>query len=213
MMKRLELFLIRSIYCISGKLTVTLPRGAIRWGGRMGAVLNMPYSAAAVGNEFLALGRQESIPIDQMKLQKLIFYAHAWYLAGKDEPLIEDEIEAWPWGPVVRSVYTQTVGCGRGPVSADLTAFEKTGNSILDWTIRVPRIDSEEDKNYIKAVWDIHKAFTGIQLSNSTHAPGEPWTVVKQQYGNLDSKPPIPSDLIKAIFKKKIENANNSSAA
>jgi hypothetical protein len=28
-----------------------------------------------------------------------------------------------------------------------------------------------------------------IQLSNATHAPGEPWTLVKQAYPNLDHKP------------------------
>ena len=63
-------------------------------------------SAAAVANEFLALGEKEPRfpPIDQLKLQKLLFYAHAWHLAIKKAPLFDEDFEAWPWGPVVRDI-------------------------------------------------------------------------------------------------------------
>jgi len=172
----------------------------------------VPYSAAAVGNHILALGRQESIPIDQMKLQKLLFYTQAWHLAEKDAPLIEEEIEAWPWGPVVRSIYYQTAGSGRDPISQEFTSVVKAGDGPLSWRLRIPRVEVPEDAEYIKQVWDIHKSFTGIQLSNSTHAPGEPWTIVKDQYGTLETKPPIPNDLIKAVFRQKLENAANTAA-
>lgn len=51
-------------------------------------------------------------------------------------------------------------------------------------------------------------------MSNATHAPGEPWTVVKEAFGNLDGKPKIENDLIRDIFKAKLaENAANTSAA
>lgn len=39
------------------------------------------------------------------KLQKLVYYAQAWSLVWDEEPLFDDEIQAWANGPVVRSLY------------------------------------------------------------------------------------------------------------
>lgn len=171
-------------------------------------------TVAAVANEFLALGRAEpNVPkIDQMKLQKLLYYAHAWHLAMTNrKPLFEDDFEAWPWGPVVRDVYTQTVGYGRGPVENPISELGTAGGSF---SFVAPEGVSEELKPFIRSVWEIHKKYTGVQLSNATHAPGEPWTIVKEQYGTLDSKPKIPNDLIAAVFENKMkQNAAANTAA
>lgn len=43
--------------------------------------------------------------ITNLKLQKLIYYAQAWYLALYDEPLFDDRLEAWISGPVQPEVY------------------------------------------------------------------------------------------------------------
>lgn len=161
-------------------------------------------TVAAVANEFLALGRDEpnTPKIDQMKLQKLLFYAHAWYLAmANRRPLFEDDFEAWAWGPVVRDVYTQTVGYGRGPVEGRISEFASVGDGF---SFVAPDGVAEDLKPFIRSVWDTHKNYTGIQLSNATHAPGEPWTIIKEQYGSLDSKPKIPNDLIAAVYEQKL---------
>ena len=168
---------------------------------------------AAVANEFLQLQRVDPgyPPIDQMKLQKLIFYAHAWYLAMHDrQPLFDDDFEAWPWGPVVRDAYLQTLEYGRSPVTAPLSELEASGGSA-DFT--TPLGVSEGLKPFIRSVWDVHKAYSGIQLSNSTHAPGEPWSVMKERYGSLDGKPKIPNSLIAEIFEAKLRNVQANSAS
>jgi uncharacterized phage-associated protein len=76
-------------------------------------------------------------------------------------------------------------------------------------------VDDQSVMDYLRRVWDIYKGYSGVQLSNSTHAPGEPWTIVRDQYGSLDSKPKIPNELIYEVFKKKVDDsaaARNSSA-
>lgn len=159
--------------------------------------------AAAVANEFLELSRQEvsSGPIDQMKLQKLVFYAHAWWLAYKDEGLIPEDIEAWPWGPVVRDIYSQTAKFGRQAVVGSLRVLDENGEWIT------PKLKDVDQKKHVKSVWDTHKSFSGIQLSNATHMQGEPWTVVNAKYsGDLATKPVIPNELIKNIFHKKVSD-------
>lgn len=165
-------------------------------------------SAAAVANMFLSMGERDGVPISQMKLQKLLFYAHSWHLAIKNEPLFDEDFEAWPWGPVVRDVYNQTRRFGSGPVLDRLSHLERTGTNVLDWRFAPPPpISDRATRDFLEDVWRSHKDFSAIQLSNSTHADGEPWTIVKQRYGSLDGKPTIPNDLIASVFKAKLESA------
>ncbi|AZZ49577.1 Panacea domain-containing protein [Rathayibacter rathayi] len=41
---------------------------------------------------------------DSMKIQKLVYFAQAWHLAWTGRPIFDEDFEAWPKGPVVRSV-------------------------------------------------------------------------------------------------------------
>ncbi|GAN72101.1 hypothetical protein ASY01nite_13870 [Acetobacter syzygii] len=52
-----------------------------------------------------AVDRQSGEAITHLKLQKLIYYAQAWYLALENKALFPDKLEAWAHGPVCRSVY------------------------------------------------------------------------------------------------------------
>lgn len=162
-------------------------------------------TAAAVANEFLDLWKADDAPvppIDQMKLQKLLFYAQAWHLANDKGLLFEEDFQAWPWGPIVPDIYSQTRKYGRSPVSDKLYTLCINGLKVK---FEKPEIQDPELKEFLKRIWDTYKEYTGIQLSNLTHSAGEPWTIVKEQYGdNLDSKPKIPNELIKSVFKGKL---------
>lgn len=167
------------------------------------APVQVASTAASVANEFLKLAKEEPQfpPVDQMKLQKLLFYAHAWHLAMRGAPLFENDFEAWPWGPVVRDVYNQTRLCGRAPVDQFITE--------LRWEDGQPRVvtpngvDDPDLKEFIRSVWNTLKVYDGIQLSNSTHAEGEPWTIVCKELGT-DGKPAIPNELIRKVFRQKL---------
>ncbi|MDR1104784.1 MAG: DUF4065 domain-containing protein [Treponema sp.] len=48
----------------------------------------------------------KSLPVDNLKLQKLLYYSQAVHLTLNDRaPLFPEPIEAWDYGPVVPSVY------------------------------------------------------------------------------------------------------------
>ena len=53
---------------------------------------------------------EEHGPMTAMKLQKLVYYCQAWSLAWDEEPLFEEELEAWVHGPVVRDLFTLNRG-------------------------------------------------------------------------------------------------------
>jgi uncharacterized phage-associated protein len=166
-------------------------------------------SAAAIANAFLDIQDADASAfprIDPMKLQKLVFYAHAWWLAIKGEPLFEEDIQAWPWGPVIPSLYQQFRAFGRSPIVGQRAeTFVNRGSAVssLNWHFGRPDQPSGEVTEFLKSVWESHKKYTGIQLSNATHDPGEPWTVIRDQCRDLEGRPVIPNDLIRDVFRRK----------
>lgn len=45
--------------------------------------------------------------IQHLKLQKLIYYIQAWHLTMFEEPLFEEDFQAWLHGPVLKSVWDE----------------------------------------------------------------------------------------------------------
>lgn len=170
--------------------------------------MTTPTSAAAVANAFLDIQDSDTgvFPrIDPMKLQKLVFYAHAWWLAFKDDALFDEDVCAWPWGPVVPAVYSEFRSFGANPiVGARAHQIVRIGPGPMAFRYAVPEHPNDEIMAFLRGVWESHKQYNGIQLSNATHSAGEPWTIVKEQYGDLSPKPVIPNDLIREVFKAKI---------
>ncbi len=60
--------------------------------------------------------------LSTMKLQKLCYYAQAWSLVWDDEPLFDEEFEAWANGPVCRELFLKTKG------NFYVTADDEDGN-------------------------------------------------------------------------------------
>lgn len=180
--------------------------------------MSAPTSAAAVANAFLDIQADDhgQFPrIDQMKLYKLVYYAHAWWLAQNGDNLFEEDVHAWPWGPVVPSLYGSFKDAGKKAIQGlRATEIVRTGDGMFDYRFREPEPPSKDVMSYLGEVWAVHKDFSGVQLSNATHAPGEPWAVVKDQYGgDLSSKPLIPNSIIQSVFKRKIANQAQSNVA
>ena len=168
-------------------------------------MLPSPYSASAIANEFIQLGMNDNIELPHLKLQALLYYAQGWYLALKDKSLIEENICAYKWGPRIRNVYIQTHSYKNNSIVTFLHTLScRIDKGMTYGFLTIPTHIEEEDKLFIKKIWDTHKHFTSIQLCNSTHAPNEPWSIMNLYY-DLEQEPTIPNSLIKDCFKQKIK--------
>ncbi|AGL90111.1 Panacea domain-containing protein [Candidatus Phytoplasma australiense] len=69
------------------------------------------------------------------QMQKLLYYAQAEYLIHYRQPLFEEEIQAWPLGPVVAHVYYEFVRC----MAEDKDLFETkcSKNPLPDKVIKI----------------------------------------------------------------------------
>ncbi len=171
-------------------------------------------SAMAVANWFLEKSWKDGqgYPVcDQLKLYKLVYLAHAWHLANGKGPLFEEDIEAWPHGPVVRDLYIQFKDAGREEIRR--LGVNISERSDGEFELEIPKVRDASTVSFLNSVWDTYKKHTGIELSNATHRTGEPWSIVSHLQ-SVDEKPTIPNDLIEKVFKKKISEksaANGSS--
>ncbi|MEG3835585.1 MULTISPECIES: type II toxin-antitoxin system antitoxin SocA domain-containing protein [unclassified Microcoleus] len=65
-------------------------------------------SALEVARYFLCrVDREAGDTISPLKLQKLVYYAQAWSLVFRSQPLFDQDIEAWVSGPIVRDVWDE----------------------------------------------------------------------------------------------------------
>jgi len=62
-------------------------------------------NANDVANLFLSWANKEGDLITNLKMQKLLYYAQAWYLANHKKPLFNEEFEATEHGPVITELY------------------------------------------------------------------------------------------------------------
>ncbi len=146
-----------------------------------------------------------------MKLQKILYYAHGWNLGLGLGPLIDDQVEAWPWGPVIPTVYHEFKRFGTDPIKSHrwsrLDATKGEDGKIRFRAVR-PSLDEcpgnvDVAKEVIRRVWDVYKPYTAVQLSNMTHKPGTPWDTVWNKQGGKDRRSTdIPDEVIREHFAK-----------
>lgn len=172
----------------------------------------MAISAKAVANFFIdAAAQAGDTSLSPMKLQKLVYYAHGWHLGLTGEPLIDGEIQAWPYGPVIPELYHEFKHFGNWQVTDHATDMIWNGapGKTQDFAFGAPKVDNdgspESDRRLaiLNRVWEVYKAYTATQLSNVTHQPNTPWDTVNKQYvGGIPKGTAIPDDIIRAYFAK-----------
>lgn len=135
----------------------------------------MPYNAEAVANAFLELAKRDGKRLTNMQLQKLVYIAHGWSLALLRKPLLDTDVQAWEWGPVIPKLYNRLKKYGAGYVT-ELIPSDDTVDP-----------DSEE-MSIIERVWEAYGDFNGPQLSAITHTEGTPWSLTwkSRPYGEIE---------------------------
>lgn len=146
-------------------------RNAIALRGAVPDLGHGPWSARAVANTLLVIADEHGEQLDALKLQKLVYYAHGWSLALLGRPLIDEEIQAWQYGPVVASVYHEFKRFGRRPIPELAADIADDGNLYTP----IISLSATEERHLLERVWQTYGRYSGVQLSNMTHEPGTPW--------------------------------------
>lgn len=143
--------------------------------------------ARAVANYFIELAQNDTgRELTPMQLLKLTYIAHGYSLAFRSVELIDNEIQAWQFGPVIPDLYHK------------IKQYRDSGVKS-----KIPRYNSDEldgdEMGLVDAVYEAYGHRTGVDLSNLTHQPGSPWSLVYQPQ-TMGIK--ISNDLIEGHYRK-----------
>ncbi|HEY1398994.1 Panacea domain-containing protein [Roseateles sp.] len=132
----------------------------------------MPYSPAIVANAVLHRAKERGLSVSHLKLQKLVFFTHAWSLAIEGVPAVDERPEAWEYGPVFNSLYYRLKGSGHDAITALIETVDAQTNAFA------ALIPSPVDATFwriLDQVMDRYGSFTPSQLSTLSHEAGGPW--------------------------------------
>ena len=158
------------------------------------------HSAKSVANFFLEKAKADGIELTQMKLHKLIYFAHGWHLALVGEPLISEPVKAWRHGPVIDSVYQEFKHFGSKAITEKAFHIEFSDSGQIE-VIEFKENFSTNTRSILEQVYQIYKNFSATELREMTHAVGSPWHQYwkdgNSEFGNVT----IPNDAIKTYFE------------
>lgn len=132
--------------------------------------------------------------ITNLKLQKMLFFSQAAYLALFDgKPLFPDEFEAWGLGPVIPAIYRKYK-----PLAGD----QANRPIIEDF-----RCEEEDLLNYLENIWKLFGKYSASELVHMSHAKGTPW---QQVYNPLERGTLIPKGLIQQYYSNLFKQTDES---
>ena len=101
--------------------------------------------------------------LTNLKLQKLLYFAQVKYLKETGDLLFDEPIEAWKYGPVVRSIYERLKGYGAYVV----TDFDEDTSAAEEL--------SADEKAFLDRFFEEYAKYSAWALVNKTHEADSPW--------------------------------------
>lgn len=77
------------------------------------------YPAIYIADFVINWCESNDVDLNNLKLQKILYYLKARFLVEDEFPLYSDGIQKWKFGPVVPDVYHEFKNCGAEPITKD----------------------------------------------------------------------------------------------
>ena len=164
-------------------------------------------SPLAVANYFIKKSLDSGELLTNMKLVKLVYIAHGWYLGLTNEPLISEGAEAWKHGPVVPTVYYNFRTYGGQPIT-QLASNTTPSGQVSYFPLSEPKLSE-----FLDRIWDVYSHYSAVELSAMTHQESSPWYETWHKKGGSENfGVVIPNDSIEHHYKALAEQNTNTSA-
>lgn len=125
--------------------------------------------------------------ITNLKLQKLVYYAQAWFLALYDEPLFPERLEAWIHGPTQPDLYRRFKDSRWNPISENPDC---------------PQFDDSRVQPHLDEILDVYGDLTTHHLERLTHQEA-PWKIARNGLPlDVESTAEISHEDMRSFYKK-----------
>ena len=133
-----------------------------------------------------------------MKIQKLLYLAHGFWLVDADAPLVNEMFEAWKFGPVLPSLYHECKGFGRGAITNYLQDVDPDTFKVTPAPIPAEQAINE----LVDFVWENYGDIPAMRLSDWTHVQGGPWDKVTKGGTEIIRHRDVPNEMIGEYFRQ-----------
>ena len=130
-----------------------------------------PYEPKALANQLLDWADEDGHEITPLKLQKLLFFIHSDYLKSSGVPLLDQEFEAWSYGPVLPSVYREFKQFSGRAIRSRAKRFDPILRTEGVARVAISRVDVSE----IRRLYFLYVPVSAGLLSHRSHHPEGPW--------------------------------------
>lgn len=122
---------------------------------------------------------QKGDSVSHKKLQKLIYYVEAWNLVHLNNPIIDEEFEAWVHGPVVPALYQQLKEFGFNNIEVINNDFD-----TVDEEIQAIIAKNSLSSNQLELIYSVLKQYSGLsslELELLSHSE-LPWIEAREGF-------------------------------
>ena len=139
--------------------------------------------------------------LSHMKLQKLTYLTHAYWLQENDSRVVSADPEVWQYGPVFGGLYQNLKAHRNEPIMQPASEF---------FDFNDPPVPTDTGLiSLIGRVWNKYGNKSGGQLSDLTHRPGSPWHTMAKKHGfRVPQGLTIPANLIRHHYRTEIPRLN-----
>lgn len=134
---------------------------------------------------------EQGSSITHLKLQKLCYYAQAWYLAFEGEKLFGERFEAWVHGPVNPNLFQKY----RDYSWQNLPPVENFDSHMF----------TSKHLDHLDEVWDVYGRYDGKFLEDLTHQE-DPWIEARHGYAPSERcTVDIDTNRMKMYYRQKLK--------
>lgn len=163
-----------------------------------GDSLSGPYDPRSVANLLLKEARARKLNVSNLKLQKLLFLCHAFFLVETGRGLVSGSFEAWHYGPVHRQAYDAFKQFGAASITEEANRF----NPVTGTQQPLAAPDDRSVFDVVNKVMTFYGDWSPGKLVELTHAKDGPWDqVVRAAATSANMALKISDDIIEERFK------------
>lgn len=138
----------------------------------MTITLSAPYSAMTVANYIIYYTKKNNLEMNNLKLQKILYFLQGLYLINKRELLFFDAIEKWQYGPVVPEVYHAFKDYRSNSIKSIQPEVIVSGGEdspAIEYKVFVEDDINAYDRDFMDTVVEALSKFSAFQLVDVTH--------------------------------------------
>lgn len=148
----------------------------------------MAITPLQLGSELVRRSTARKQSLTNLSAQKLAYFAHGWHLALLGQPLVNENFEAWRYGPVLPDLYHVFKVFSGNPIPSDHPLIEQQ-----------PRLDDASmSAQLIERVLDVYSGYGSTGLVSISHDPNGPWYPA---YHSPTVSSVMPHEAIKTYFE------------